>query len=379
MGAAVRDIFRAVHEHKWLSIEYRNKSGAITHYWIGVNRIDPVRRCMDVDSLHLGNKSMKRLSQIYIDSVQAASILEGTYHKTPDALLKAIEEDERYEKVFGSVPNLKILDYYYDCVRLNEAPMARSFSLLSRIDADSFERGAVYLDDKQFVEAVRLFQADAKAAQSSRPTNTSKRIALNMLSLYSRKGLYVMAYRELRLDVKKRTLTIGKTLRFNHEFRVVAGSLKETESIRFYLDESEEPLLEDFESNAEQIKDCITQRCKASVRVDDEPHVFVIERFTPSYLQKEYDGIVQAHRSGTMEYPLQAFFGNSVRTPRRVKDWPLSLYRDHANLDQLLAINQAIKYPLIYVQGPPGTGKTSTIENTIVNAFTRHRQKRMPS
>ena len=38
-------------------------------------------------------------------------------------------------------------------------------------------------------------------------------------------------------------------------------------------------------------------------------------------------------------------------------------------MDQLLAINNAMKYPLTYVQGPPGTGKTSTIINTIVTAF----------
>ena len=39
------------------------------------------------------------------------------------------------------------------------------------------------------------------------------------------------------------------------------------------------------------------------------------------------------------------------------------------NLDQLLAINNAMKYPLAYIQGPPGTGKTNTIINTIVTAI----------
>lgn len=39
------------------------------------------------------------------------------------------------------------------------------------------------------------------------------------------------------------------------------------------------------------------------------------------------------------------------------------------NLDQLLAIHNAMKYPLAYIQGPPGTGKTNTIVNTMVTAF----------
>lgn len=369
MGSAVRNIFRAIHEQKWLSIEYRNKSGEITHYWIGVNWIDPVRRRMDVDGLHLGNHRMGRLSSLYLDSVLSASVLDGTFHRTPQKLFSAIEEDVRYEKVFGAIPNLRILDYYYDCVRLNEAPWAKDFSLISRIDADSFAKGFVRLDDQQFSDTVRLFQADAKRARGPKPANTSKRIALNLLSLHSRKGLYVLAYRELRLDVTKHALVIGKMTKFNHEFRVVSGKVQETESIRFYLDETELPLLNDFVANAEQIKDCITQRCGRSVQVDDEPHVFVIEHFEPSYLQAEYDAIVKMHREDKLTYPLKAFFGNLVRRPRRSKEWPLSLYRSNANLDQLLAINQAIKYPLTYVQGPPGTGKTSTIENTIVNAF----------
>ena len=31
-----RDIFKAIHEGKWLSIEYRNKQGSPTKHWIGV-------------------------------------------------------------------------------------------------------------------------------------------------------------------------------------------------------------------------------------------------------------------------------------------------------------------------------------------------------
>lgn len=369
MRSAVRDIFRAIHEQKWLSIEYRNKDGETTHYWIGINWVDPVRRRLKVDGLHLGNHQMRSLDCLYLDSILGASILDGTYHKTPQNLLQAIEEDARYENVFGCIPNLRILDYYYDCVRLNEVPYAKNYSLISRLDADSFRNGAVRLDDQQFAETIRLFQADAKKTRESKSAHKSKRIALNLLSLHSSKGLYVLAYRELRLDVNMRVLAIGKTLKLNHEFCIVAGKTRESESIRRYLDESEMPLLENFEAHAEQIKNCIAHRCGMSVQVDDEPHVYVIQRYEPTFLQAEYAAIVQMHREDKLSYPLKAFFGSLVRRPVRIKEWPLSLYRENANLDQLLAINQAIKYPLTYVQGPPGTGKTSTIENAIVNAF----------
>jgi len=38
-------------------------------------------------------------------------------------------------------------------------------------------------------------------------------------------------------------------------------------------------------------------------------------------------------------------------------------------MDQLLAMNHAMRYPVSYVQGPPGTGKTKTIVNIIVTSF----------
>ena len=36
MNTVCRDIFRAIHENKWLSIEYKNKQEGITKYWIGI-------------------------------------------------------------------------------------------------------------------------------------------------------------------------------------------------------------------------------------------------------------------------------------------------------------------------------------------------------
>ena len=36
MTSINRDIFRAIHEGRWISIEYRNKAGQLTKYWIAV-------------------------------------------------------------------------------------------------------------------------------------------------------------------------------------------------------------------------------------------------------------------------------------------------------------------------------------------------------
>lgn len=54
MNTICRDIFRAIHERKWLSIEYKNGKDEVTKYWIGIMEIDPIRKSMHVMGLHLG-------------------------------------------------------------------------------------------------------------------------------------------------------------------------------------------------------------------------------------------------------------------------------------------------------------------------------------
>ncbi len=69
----------------------------------------------------------------------------------------------------------------------------------------------------------------------------------------------------------------------------------------------------------------------------------------------------------------KAFFGDILEKPKRYKSYPIALINRQINLDQLLAINKAMVYPVAYIQGPPGTGKTNTIINTIITAFFNER------
>ena len=91
-------------------------------------------------------------------------------------------------------------------------------------------------------------------------------------------------------------------------------------------------------------------------------------------LNSEYAAISDMYSGGNSPTkPIEAFFGNLLERPIRRKEYPIVLCNKKANLDQLLAISTALKYPLTYVQGPPGTGKTNTIVNTILSAFFNER------
>ncbi len=74
MNTVCRDIFRAIHENKWLSIEYKNKQEGITKYWIGIMDVNPMKRSLCVEGLHLGQLSTIGLN-IYIDSILSYGVI----------------------------------------------------------------------------------------------------------------------------------------------------------------------------------------------------------------------------------------------------------------------------------------------------------------
>ena len=54
MNSILNDIFRAIHEGKWLPIEYQNRDNQVTKYWIGIRSMNIQNRTLTVDGLHLG-------------------------------------------------------------------------------------------------------------------------------------------------------------------------------------------------------------------------------------------------------------------------------------------------------------------------------------
>ena len=367
-----RDIFRSIHEQKWLSVEYRNAQGETTRYWMAVRGIDPKRRLLDVRGMHLGTFELADLT-VRLDSILSSSVVDESYFPTPKSLISDIEDNEgRYASVFGTVANLKVLDYLADCTKLNTVPYTKDFALIERVDEESFKHGAVQLDDGQFRKVVETAQKKMrrKTEQGAQQLKASyEQIALNVLSVHAPRGLYLLAYRQLRLNVEKRQLVIGRNTVICREFKVTRGTVTEQQSIRRFLDDDDLLLLDAFEDNRETLKDRIAARLGEGQLVDDEPHVVVVARDTPVNLAAEYDAICEMFETGNPTVPLKAFFGDLTKRPIRRKEYPLVLLDRRINLDQLLAAHQAMKHPLTYVQGPPGTGKTTTIVNILVNAF----------
>ena len=366
MNQICRDIFKAIHEGKWLKIEYRNKADQITKYWIGIRNLDPGNRTLKVDGLHLGLYSIEAFDKIFIDSILSSEVIEGSYCPVNKRLVEDITmHPERYKTIFASSSNLKILNYLEMCNRLDTTPYITDYELVHYIDGDQVKTGEYNLTDEQFREVIANFQIQMGRTRKQNGKLQIKKLALNVLSIHTKNGLYVLAYRNLNFDVKNRRFVPDEDLTICTQFTIEG----QQQSIRRFLDADDYELLENFEGNLERIKDAITERGGSASIVDDMPYVIGLGMDVVLNLHDEYKAIMDMFDNQKVSVPIRAFFGDLLEKPRRSKAYPIALINQNINLDQLLAINNAMKYPLAYIQGPPGTGKTNTILNTIVTAY----------
>ncbi len=366
MNSICRDIFRAIHEGRWMSIEYRNREEQISRYWIGIYDLNPAKRTMKVEGLHLGRYTTETFEVIYIDSILSSSVVEGSYCPVNEKLVRDMEENPRkYKDLFEHSANLKILNYLELCNRMDTVPYYSDFELIRYLDRESFRGEEYLLNEDQFRMIVKQFQYKTTEKRNREGKLKIQQLAINVLSIPTPRGLYVLAYRKLQLDVKQRVLRPDDEIVICTEYTL--DGVKE--NVRKFLDGEEYELLKEFEQNQEQIKECITNHSRQAVGVDDMPYLIGLGMDIILDLHKEYEAVTDMYQKEEVTAPIQAFFGEMVRRPRRRKAYPVVLAEQKVNLDQLLAINNAMKYPVAYIQGPPGTGKTSTIINTIVTAF----------
>lgn len=367
MNSVFRDIFRAIHEGKWLSIEYRNKQNEITKYWIGIRKLNVSERTLTVDGLHLGKYTVQSLDRIKLDCILSSSVVEGSYCPVNEELVQDIYlNPHKYQTIFDHAANMKILNYLEMCNRMDTVPYTSDYVLIRFLDRERIPEEGLFLSSEQFQSIVKNFQYHAEKKNNKESVLRIRQLAMNVLSVHTTKGLYVLAYRKLNLDVKAHVLRPDREITVCTEFTV--DGIKQ--SVRRFLDAEEYELLNDFEKNQEKIKDCIMRNRNT---VDDMPYVIGLGMDVPLDLHREYAAVIGMYQKGTAPVPIRAFFGDLLERPRKTAAYPIALINQNINLDQLLAIHNAMKYPVAYIQGPPGTGKTNTIINTIVTAFFNER------
>lgn len=287
--------------------QYRVQNGKdeVTKYWIGIMEIDPIRKSMHVMGLHLGQYTTMSL-YIYIDSILSSAVIEGSYFETKQELIDDITYNQgKYRRIFDNVANLKVLNYLVDCNKMDSVPYKTDYVLIEHLDGEW--QGTYKLTPEQFRQIVSKFQYGAKDAASKKKM---KQLAINVLSIHTPKGVYVLAYRKLRLDVQKKTLRQDEEITVCMEFALEKNKPEAKFGIRKFLDADDYELLNDFEKNQELIKDKITKSNSQINGVDDMPYVIAIGRDLLVDLHQEYEAIHKMYEKDEVTIPIKAFLEN---------------------------------------------------------------------
>lgn len=367
-----KNIFRAINEGKWLEIKYRpeNPTKPEKEFWIGVNDINTNNNTINVVGMSLNGNHPITDFPLYIENILDSKVIQNTYNPKNQKLLDDIKNHpKKYSNIFRNTRNLKILDYLSECLKYDsDACEDKKFIMLKSVDDEILNSTGTYkLDNEQFNLIVKTFQEEIKNSQNLK--NNQKEffeLCLNVLSIYSSKGLYVLAYRPVRLDVRNKTLITDEEICVNKKF--------DRARIERYIYEDELYLVDDFKTNAEKIKNVITQNLiyknlQKECFVDDTPKFICIKRTTMIKLEDEYNTILEMYETNNVSEPIKAFFGEINAEKINEETNPIVLLNDKVNLDQLLALYNATNQNVSYVQGPPGTGKTNTILNVISTCF----------
>lgn len=378
MGDISKALSKAIKEAKWLSIDYLNREGDKTSYWCAIKDIDIDSKKFIVAAFNVSkidNPTLGILSDafMFFEGITRAEILEHTSYERPIELITKIESNiDELLWLNYDLYNDKILDYLKECMKYDSIPYQKETALISAVDHEellkSKNKGYYELSLKQIAELVE--QIERLSKQDKDRYLRINELTMNMLSISTKQGLFVAAYKKLLFNPEKRALVLSDIIYYNYEFSSDENDTFK-HNLRNYLDIETDDFTELFELNPEKAKEMLTPVLKKlGESLDDRPYIMDLVRSYNGFIDKEFQCISQAKIDQKLSTPLKAFFGNMDTTlVGRKRKFDIVLLDKMMNIDQLRVIHNALKQPITYVQGPPGTGKTQSILNLLISTL----------
>ena len=100
MNNIAKDIFKSIHEGKWMTIEYKNKGDNITSYWIMIKSINISDKSLIVEGLHLSQFTTCEL-KIFIESIRSSKVIDGSYYKINQGLVDDIKHNPENTAIYS--------------------------------------------------------------------------------------------------------------------------------------------------------------------------------------------------------------------------------------------------------------------------------------
>lgn len=362
----VAELYRAIHQGRWLDIKYENIKGDITYFWVAIKDIEPTTKKLTVDVYNLEKKDpFKTNYSILYERIISARLLENTHYDVPEQLLNAIEsEPHQYGFIKSTKLARNVLTYYERMLVEDNLPIQKDFTLIEEIDLEVFKETGVYeLNDAQFSDVVAFIKKTAKRALKKPLTSVT--LGINRLSAKVKKNLFTLVYSRVALDIEKRALVLNQELLFNHS---VTDEKQAAITLKHLVPMAEETFIALYHDNISQAREVVQASLLEREYLDERPYLLTLTREFKQNFRDQYHAIIEAYEQDRLSLPLKSFFGTLSRQHQRRKSLPILPLSNKVNLDQLRVMHNAMMQPVTFVQGPPGTGKTETILNCLVSA-----------
>ena len=215
-------IVHAIKARRWLKIEYENRNNEITNYWIAIQDIDIDNQRLIVNAFNMTkvtNESSGLIdTTISFNQIKEAQVIHNTtYHQSPVLIDKIESNLEALSWLEFDTYSENTLNYIYDCIVHEEPPYQKETALLRQIDQATLEKlgkdGKYLLSIEQMADLVP--KLERLSIQYEKNIYEISTLAINYLSILTKKGLYVVAYKELAFNPYEKSLIASSEILFN--------------------------------------------------------------------------------------------------------------------------------------------------------------------
>lgn len=361
-------ISEAIRQEKWLNITYLNANKEQTYFSIGVADVDTAKKSLLVDIFNFpkfGIECLDKKVWLKLDNIIDARLVDNSYYPTSDDLFARLSKDIALNTMLDtSFAYNNVLTYFYDCYKNDADPFVEDASMFDGIDLKILEAGTYQLSDEEFIYFLeKVFIKSKNEAEKLYRYST---LAFNILSIDINDKQYVIAYREVDLNFKNKTLRIADKSNINKSFLINERKY----NLSMYLDMDPDEFVRDFDARKEEFTRLIEANKKEGEMINTRPSFFLLKKQLTFGVEETLGAIYERVQKGQLNTPLKAFFGVSRNSPYLKKEANIVIFdKNKVNIDQLRVIFNAMNAKITYVQGPPGTGKTETIFNTLLSAL----------